>query len=920
MLQMGQITEILKDEPKILVRVPIFENTSDQNKVIIPCRVIYQPGSIGGYNVGDIVLVDCVNEDWDAPLLVGKLYNGNEDSPKTALHVQSLKVDGKTILSADTKIGDITYQQLTRLIEKVDILQETSDTSLRAAELNLNAISTTTPSGFGISNEKYVSDKYNINQMIEKNKNELSDQLKTAQNTIESLETELNTTKEKLRLLTIQLESILYIYPVYMLDTDVSNARLAINTHVENSMSNFNYGVNLNYINKNTKDMFASYQIYIAKHKLLYNPLIYRLFKVTANHSNEEISAVIDRAIKQNIDDIYKNGYVQLRAENWKFNKNSKNNLEMDVGVSGSHLIKSDATTINGKELQKEYYGNTCQFVSDSNNEWYNTYTSGWKLLPDGIGILARFLNNKSESALGTEEDLYIPILDYDSNCLVKNNEQGKVLVESSKYPLDTVGQCKFRPEVRLEINSLQVMQEFIPDSSQDFIESSEQVITGTYHKLIRFNINNIPTDAENKVICFFRFDIETNTDASEPRSTQIYWNKFYSASPGQSTLSATIDLYEEIVKSAAAGEPLRKILEYEGIEADKLTSNIIYSDVYCRIRDITIESFLCDETNKLIQLSPSTLTFNKYQYMFNEVINHSYFKPKLVELPADTIIDDNGNLGFKEKPVGNIRILYPESPETDKYLLPAVDDIYNLFAPQVDKDTVYIEEKVDPTTKDVIQRYLYFSIGNPNIIYYKEPSNETNGETEQGNSEFLHSSLFKFLIDNIRLEGNVSIFDSNDNPLYMFNNLTSNTWKVNLSTDTQAEEIIGAKTASELEMLNSIGIRYSESKQIVGPADDDGASYFRRYPEKPLYNPINICVYLPNKGSSLSGSNSKENYKIRATKELKIRIEKFKYRSAGAHINNIDYWYESNDLPEIVIDCSSVRIVQSDYIANKTE
>lgn len=60
------------------VRIPSFEDVTGSGEVIIPdAQIVVQPGLFGNYQVNDVVWVAFEDEQYDTPVVIGKLFRGN---------------------------------------------------------------------------------------------------------------------------------------------------------------------------------------------------------------------------------------------------------------------------------------------------------------------------------------------------------------------------------------------------------------------------------------------------------------------------------------------------------------------------------------------------------------------------------------------------------------------------------------------------------------------------------------------------------------------------------------------------------------------------------------------------------------------------------------------------------------------------
>lgn len=118
MIQKGIVKQLLFDENKISVRVPIFE-TPGSEEAIFDCNIMIQPGIITGYNIDDVVYVDFENDQYEHPVVVGKLYTGNDNVSHSAFLGDTIDVSGKAKFSTDFNVGDITYTDILATVKQL---------------------------------------------------------------------------------------------------------------------------------------------------------------------------------------------------------------------------------------------------------------------------------------------------------------------------------------------------------------------------------------------------------------------------------------------------------------------------------------------------------------------------------------------------------------------------------------------------------------------------------------------------------------------------------------------------------------------------------------------------------------------------------------------------------------------------------
>ena len=61
------------------VRIPIFESAANENEVVISAILSTLPGIYNGYKEEDVVFIAFENNDYDMPVVIGKLYLGVEN-------------------------------------------------------------------------------------------------------------------------------------------------------------------------------------------------------------------------------------------------------------------------------------------------------------------------------------------------------------------------------------------------------------------------------------------------------------------------------------------------------------------------------------------------------------------------------------------------------------------------------------------------------------------------------------------------------------------------------------------------------------------------------------------------------------------------------------------------------------------------
>ncbi len=124
MIQRGKVYGYGKELNKLLVRIPYFEKAGDRNEAIFECLIAVSSGIIPHYKEGDTVYVDFENNDLDYPVVVSKLLTNklNYEDNVGAVFAESVNVNGPTQLTAEFKVGDITYKDLYNCKQAVDTI------------------------------------------------------------------------------------------------------------------------------------------------------------------------------------------------------------------------------------------------------------------------------------------------------------------------------------------------------------------------------------------------------------------------------------------------------------------------------------------------------------------------------------------------------------------------------------------------------------------------------------------------------------------------------------------------------------------------------------------------------------------------------------------------------------------------------
>lgn len=121
MITLGIINSINIDS--IAVRLPVFEASGSNENQILNCSICYNPGNLKGYKVGDIVYVGFENNQIDKPVVLGKLYKGEEEASNYSL-ANSLKVTENATLPYNTTIGNLDFSEIKSIFNEIMQLKD----------------------------------------------------------------------------------------------------------------------------------------------------------------------------------------------------------------------------------------------------------------------------------------------------------------------------------------------------------------------------------------------------------------------------------------------------------------------------------------------------------------------------------------------------------------------------------------------------------------------------------------------------------------------------------------------------------------------------------------------------------------------------------------------------------------------------
>jgi len=141
MLTLGYITKLNEAGDNLFeVRIPIFEkagsskNLPDLSGSYFRANLSQIPGQINAYRVGDCVVIGFLDNKFERPIILGKLYVNDNLEARGATNADSLNVASKAVLPKETTIGDISYDTLAAIARATDLFTNQIDTILSENE------------------------------------------------------------------------------------------------------------------------------------------------------------------------------------------------------------------------------------------------------------------------------------------------------------------------------------------------------------------------------------------------------------------------------------------------------------------------------------------------------------------------------------------------------------------------------------------------------------------------------------------------------------------------------------------------------------------------------------------------------------------------------------------------------------------
>ena len=121
---------------KFLVNIPLFQSAGQTDEILLEATLCYEPGNLEAYSKGDVVFVAFEDGLAGKPVIIGKLYLGEEKNIMNHFFTACLDATVSAKLPGDTSIGDIKAEDVYSALRNDKVTQE----RLTEIEKDLRAI------------------------------------------------------------------------------------------------------------------------------------------------------------------------------------------------------------------------------------------------------------------------------------------------------------------------------------------------------------------------------------------------------------------------------------------------------------------------------------------------------------------------------------------------------------------------------------------------------------------------------------------------------------------------------------------------------------------------------------------------------------------------------------------------------------
>lgn len=139
MITLGYIEKLNSANSNLItVRLPLLEKSGVGDRALFQANVAYDPGNLNGFVVGDCVAVGFLDNTMDCPIILGKLYAGNEESATNFANANSLAVSDNATLPSNTTIGGVKFSDIKTKLNSLSDTRQIAEASA-SREIRLSA-------------------------------------------------------------------------------------------------------------------------------------------------------------------------------------------------------------------------------------------------------------------------------------------------------------------------------------------------------------------------------------------------------------------------------------------------------------------------------------------------------------------------------------------------------------------------------------------------------------------------------------------------------------------------------------------------------------------------------------------------------------------------------------------------------------
>lgn len=145
MITVGTIKNKEYDSNNIVIytiTLSIFKAAGSTTTPEFKSTCCVNPGTYEPYNIGDIVYVGFVNNSLEAPVILGKILKAipttSNETSSTYQYLNSLEITDKVVLPQNTKIGELSYSDISKYKKDIANINDLLDTKLNKSALSFS--------------------------------------------------------------------------------------------------------------------------------------------------------------------------------------------------------------------------------------------------------------------------------------------------------------------------------------------------------------------------------------------------------------------------------------------------------------------------------------------------------------------------------------------------------------------------------------------------------------------------------------------------------------------------------------------------------------------------------------------------------------------------------------------------------------